>query len=164
MENSTAPPCSQRLRRRDRLRLRELYEPRARHPAQSGGFFSRRLDGTYLLVTVQKFRLPADTATLPLSTFFVKFAGGKRVDKGNSTQTHSCIPSGQPPLYSTGGTLYSNTPTHLAPFRARTVRTMHNSRLIPASLLATSQFPLPSRLPPRMYLLILRAVGDLFTW
>ena len=38
---------------------------------------------------------------------------------------------------------YTITRTHLAPFRARTVRTMHNSRLIHASLLAASQFPLP---------------------
>jgi len=53
------------------------------------------------------------------------------------------------PLYNTGGNLYSNTPTHLAPFRARTVRTMHFTRLIPASLLAAPQFPLPSGLPPR---------------
>jgi len=36
--------CSQRLRRRDRLR--KLYEPRARLPVRPGGLFRRRLDGT----------------------------------------------------------------------------------------------------------------------
>ena len=38
------PPCSQRLRRRGRLR--ELYEPRARLPVRPGGLCRRRLDGT----------------------------------------------------------------------------------------------------------------------
>ena len=38
------PPCSQRLRRRGRLR--KLYEPRARLPVRPGGLCKRRLDGT----------------------------------------------------------------------------------------------------------------------
>ena len=38
------PPCSQRIRRRGRLR--ELYEPRARLPVRPGGLRRRRLDGT----------------------------------------------------------------------------------------------------------------------
>ena len=38
------PPCSQRLRRRDRLR--KLYEPRARLPVRPEGLCRRRLDGT----------------------------------------------------------------------------------------------------------------------
>ena len=60
-----------------------------------------------------------------------------------------CTVDGPTPSVYYRGAPYSNTPTHLAPFRARTVRTMHNTRLIPASLLAAPQFPLPSGLPPR---------------
>ena len=37
-------PCSQRLRRRDRLR--KLYEPRTSLPVRPGGLCRRRLDGT----------------------------------------------------------------------------------------------------------------------
>ena len=70
------------------------------------------------------------------------------MDKETVHRYTAAYPAGTP-LYNTEGNLYSNTPTHLAPFRARTVRTMHNTRLIPASLLAAPQFPLPSGLPPR---------------
>ena len=38
------PPCSQRRRRRGRLR--ELYEPRTRLPVRPGGLYRRRLDDT----------------------------------------------------------------------------------------------------------------------